>query len=87
MSSRTWFDLRAPVRSFESYDDLVDALEPVEAIKIATWWNTAASVWLASVRHGIPAYFVQDIETSYYPDDERTARCRARLLPRMSFNT
>jgi glycosyltransferase involved in cell wall biosynthesis len=28
-------------------------------------------VWLASVRHGIPAYFVQDIETSYYPDDEQ----------------
>jgi glycosyltransferase involved in cell wall biosynthesis len=66
-----WFDLRAPVRSFESYDELVEALDPVEAIKIATWWNTAAPVWLASVRHGIPAYFVQDIETSYYPDDER----------------
>jgi GT2 family glycosyltransferase len=66
-----WFELRAPVRSFESYDELVAALEPVDAIKIATWWNTAASVWLASVRRGIPAYFVQDIETSYYPDDER----------------
>ena len=25
-------------------------------------------MWLASVRNGIPAYFVQDIETSYYPD-------------------
>jgi GT2 family glycosyltransferase len=67
----TWFNLRAPVRTFQSYDELVDALEPLEAIKIATWWNTARSVWLASVRHGIPAYFVQDIETSYYPDDER----------------
>jgi GT2 family glycosyltransferase len=67
----TWFDLRAPVRSFEGYDELVDALEPLEAIKIATWWNTAAPVWLASLRHGIPTYFVQDIETSYYPDDEQ----------------
>ena len=37
------------MRSFESYDELVDALEPIEAIKVATWWNTAASVWLASV--------------------------------------
>jgi len=42
----------------------------VDAIKIATWWNTAAPVWQASVLRGIPVYFVQDIETSYYPDDE-----------------
>ncbi len=67
-----WFDLRVPVHSFEYYDELVDALAPLEAIKVATWWNTAMPVWRASVLHGIPAYFVQDIETSYYPDDERT---------------
>jgi GT2 family glycosyltransferase/glycosyltransferase involved in cell wall biosynthesis len=67
-----WFDLRAPVHSFKYYDDLVAALAPLEAIKVATWWNTAAPVWQASVLNGIPAYFVQDIETSYYPDDERT---------------
>jgi hypothetical protein len=55
---------------------LIDALAPLEAIKVATWWNTAAPVWLASVRNGIPVYFVQDIETSYYPHDERTRlRC------------
>jgi GT2 family glycosyltransferase/glycosyltransferase involved in cell wall biosynthesis len=65
-----WFELRAPVRSFEFYDELIEALADVDAIKIATWWNTAAPVWRASVLHGIPAYFVQDIETSYYPDDE-----------------
>jgi GT2 family glycosyltransferase/glycosyltransferase involved in cell wall biosynthesis len=65
-----WFELRAPVRSFEDYEELVDALEGLEAIKVATWWNTAAPVWRASVLHGIPVYFVQDIETSYYPDDE-----------------
>lgn len=63
-----WFDLDVPVRSFEEYDDLIEALEPVDAIKVATWWNTAAPVWRASVVHGIPVYFVQDIETSYYPD-------------------
>ena len=43
----------------------------LDAIKVATWWNTAAPVWRASVLRGIPVYFVQDIETSYYPDDER----------------
>ena len=67
-----WFPLRVPVRSFEDYDELVAALSQLDAIKVATWWNTAAPVWRASVLRGIPVYFVQDIETSYYPDDERT---------------
>jgi GT2 family glycosyltransferase/glycosyltransferase involved in cell wall biosynthesis len=65
-----WFPLRAPVRSFEDYGKLVQALADIDAIKVATWWNTAAPVWRASVLRGIPVYFVQDIETSYYPDDE-----------------
>jgi glycosyltransferase involved in cell wall biosynthesis len=65
-----WFPLRVPVRSFELYDELIEALADLDAIKVATWWNTAAPVWRASVLHGIPVYFVQDIETSYYPDDE-----------------
>ncbi len=70
-----WFDLRAPVRQFRRYEDLQAELAPIEAIKVATWWNTASTVWLASAVHGIPAYFVQDIETSYYPDDEATRHC------------
>ncbi len=65
-----WFELKAPVRTFTDYDALTEALKPLDAIKVATWWNTASSVWEASVTHGIPVYFVQDIETSYYPDDE-----------------
>jgi GT2 family glycosyltransferase len=65
-----WFDLHVPVHSFEFYDELIAALADVEAIKVATWWNTAAPVWYASVLRGIAVYFVQDIETSYYPDDE-----------------
>ncbi len=65
-----WFELRAPVRRFETYDELSAALTPVDAIKVATWWATATPVWEASVTHGIPVYFVQDIETSYYPDSE-----------------
>jgi GT2 family glycosyltransferase len=65
-----WFDLRAPVRTFEDYDELLVALRPVNAIKVATWWTSAAPVWEGSVVNGIPVYFVQDIETSYYPDSE-----------------
>jgi GT2 family glycosyltransferase len=63
-----WFELRCPVRTFTDYDELATALAPLDAIKVATWWNTATPVWRASVTHGIPVYFVQDIETSYYPD-------------------
>jgi GT2 family glycosyltransferase/glycosyltransferase involved in cell wall biosynthesis len=66
-----WFDLQVPMRSFEDYGDLVEALDREDAIKVATWWNTAAPVWHASVRRGIPVFFVQDIETSYYPESER----------------
>jgi GT2 family glycosyltransferase len=66
-----WFPLRAPVHSFADYDELALALAEVDAIKVATWWMTAVPVWRASIPRGIPVYFVQDIETSYYPDHER----------------
>lgn len=69
-SEPDWFDLQVPVRKFDNYDDLVSALKPIDAIKVATWWNTASAVWAGSVLRGIPVYFVQDIETSYYPHDE-----------------
>jgi GT2 family glycosyltransferase/glycosyltransferase involved in cell wall biosynthesis len=65
-----WFDLEVPVRSFAGYDALVEALAPLDAIKIATWWSTAEPVWRASLLRGVAVYFVQDIETSYYPADE-----------------
>jgi GT2 family glycosyltransferase len=72
-----WFPLEVPMRTFEHYDDLVTALAPLEAIKVATWWNTATPVWLSSVTRGIPVFFVQDIETSYYP---HSAEMRAHVL-------
>src|SRR5581483_425309 len=65
-----WFDLKVPVRTFAHYGPLLEALTPLDAIKVATWWNTASPVWQASVLHGIPVYFVQDIETSYYPGNK-----------------
>lgn len=72
-----WFDLRVPVRCFSSYPELCRALTPLDAIKVATWWETADWVWEASVCHGVGVYWVQDIETSYYPDDPRE---RARVM-------
>jgi GT2 family glycosyltransferase/glycosyltransferase involved in cell wall biosynthesis len=65
-----WFGLRVPVHSFADYDELARALSELDAIKVATWWMTAAPVFRASVVRGLPVYFVQDIETSYYPDHE-----------------
>lgn len=57
------------IRSFKNYDRLVDALKNEEAIKVATWWETAFPVWLSSVIKGIPVYFIQEFETWFYPDD------------------
>ena len=67
-SEPDWFELRCPVRSFADYGALTVALAPLQAIKVATWWETATPVWRASVVNGLPVYFVQDIETSYYPE-------------------
>ncbi len=64
-----WFELHCPVRAFPDFDALERALAPLHAIKVATWWNTAATVWRASVVNGRGVYYVQDIETSYYADD------------------
>ncbi len=90
----TWLDLGdIPVRTFVDYAALESALEPLDAIKVATWWGTSEAVWRASVRHGIPVYFVQDIESSYYPDDPEMAaraldsyRQEFRVLTTSSWN-
>ncbi len=57
------------IKTFKNYDRLTAALTPVEAIKIATWWETAFPVWLASLIKGRAVYFVQEFESWFYPDD------------------
>ena len=63
-----WFglDQNIPFRSFGDYEELTRKLATEDAIKVATWWETAEHVWLASVTKGLPVYYVQDIESSYY---------------------
>ena len=76
-----WFPLKAPVHTFANYRELAEALDREDAIKVATWWGTAESVWRASVRRGRPVFFVQDIETSYYPGRSgRQERVRNEVL-------
>ncbi len=81
----SWFELKVPLRTFDSYAELSAALDAEESIKVATWWLTAEWVWRASVRRGRPLYFVQDIETSYYPANE-AIRHRVLATYRQEFN-
>ncbi len=70
----TWVKLNTPSRTFKDYDQLTKALAKEDAIKVATWWETALPVWLASVNRGIAAYFIQEMETWFYPNDAQAQR-------------
>ncbi|MBI2588982.1 glycosyltransferase [Candidatus Saccharibacteria bacterium] len=63
------FSDKIKIRTFKNYDRLTQALSHEDAIKVATWWETAFPVWLASVKRGIPVYMVSEFETWFYPDD------------------
>jgi GT2 family glycosyltransferase len=62
-------DKDVKLRTFKNYERLSAALEDQEAIKVATWWETAFPVWLSSIKKGIAVYFIQEIETWFYPND------------------
>ncbi|TSC72662.1 MAG: hypothetical protein G01um101438_379 [Parcubacteria group bacterium Gr01-1014_38] len=81
-----WFDLNAPVVSFFTYGQLTRALAAIPAIKVATWWQTAFPVWSASLFTGIPVYFVQDVEASYYDETQPTERARVLASYRKEFH-
>lgn len=57
------------IRTFKNYERLITALEPIQAIKVATWWETAFPVWLSSVKNGKAVYFIQEFESWFYPND------------------
>ncbi len=68
-SAPAWFDLRVPVVTYHTYEDLMLSLRNEDAIKVATWWETAEIVWLATVSHGVPVYLIQEFEAWFYPED------------------
>ena len=82
-----WYDLRVPVRLFDTYTDLRRALAPQDAIKVATWWQTAPPVWEAALTRGIGVYLVSDIETSYYDDPEIHGAIYATYRPEFEYLT
>jgi glycosyltransferase involved in cell wall biosynthesis len=91
VGSPAWFELddTIQIQVFGSYHELTRALGQKNAIKIATWWETAEPVWLGSVLTGIPVYFVQDIESSCYKgrDDAMAARVLSRYRPEFNYAT
>lgn len=64
-----WTSSRTPIVTFDNYRDLGEALAGEQAIKIATWWETAQLVWLSAVNNGVALYYVQEFETWFYPND------------------
>ena len=69
LDNKPVWPINVPTRTFKNYRQLIAALEPEEAIKVATWWETAYPVWFASLRKGIAVNFIQEIETWFYPND------------------
>lgn len=64
----SWISCHAPVETFPSYNQLVRAIREVDAYKVATLWSTAHPV-ASAARSDEGYYLVQDIETSFFPDD------------------
>ena len=62
-----WYDLNVPVRLFETSTSCGPRSPSRTRSRSPPGGTPRAPVWRASVKRGIPVYFVQDIETSYYP--------------------
>ena len=67
-SAPKWMKLDTPTKTFKNYTALVNQLKNVEAIKVATWWETASPVWEASINKGVPAFIIHEIESAFYPN-------------------
>lgn len=67
-SKNAWGEIEVPITKFKNYESLTLALAQEDAIKVATWWETADAVFLGSVHRGTPVQFVQEFETWFYPN-------------------
>ena len=70
-----------PVRRFGSFAQLRDALAPLDAIKVATGWESADWVWESSVTHGIPVYWVDEFPPAHDANPAQRTRALASLRP------
>ncbi len=76
-----WFPLRAPVHSFEYYEELVQELAQLDAIKVATWWNTAGPGVAGQRPARDPRVLRAGHRDLLLPRRRGRAPRRARLLP------
>lgn len=83
--SPTWMQLNVPVKTFKNYKSLIKNLKEEDAIKVATWWETASPVWEASINKGIPAFIIHEVESAFYPDNP-TAQVAVISSYRKEFN-
>lgn len=74
LDDKTVWPNKVPIRSFKTYPKMIAELEKQEAIKVATWWETAFPVWISSIKNGIAVNFLQEIESWFYPDDPDAQR-------------
>lgn len=74
LEDKTVWPTDVPIHSFKNYKKLVEKLKDEEAIKVATWWETAFPVWISSVKKGISVNFIQEIESWFYPNDPDAQR-------------
>lgn len=74
-----WFELNHFVnfRTYNSFNSLENDLKHEDAIKIATWWETAEYVWRSSLFAGLPVWLSLDIESSYYKGRDTFNEMRA----------
>lgn len=72
MSRPMWYRTNFPVTIVPSYSAMQTMLEKEkDAIIVATWWKTQKPVYESCKKSGsTPVYFVQDIETSYYGEND-----------------
>lgn len=68
-----WMPVTAPIRVFQSSKELVSQLRLQRGIKIATWWETVELVVQGATSEDSLVYLVQDIESSYYPEQTSQA--------------
>ncbi len=74
LDEKSVWPTKVPMRSFKNYKTLTTALAKEDAVKVATWWETIAPVWRASLKRGIAVNFLQEIESWFYPDDPDAQR-------------
>ncbi len=78
-----WFELRCPVRTFADYDELVAALAPLDAIKVATWWTRPRRCGAPALSRAFPSTSSRTSKPAITPTTRDAATRCLHLSPRV----